>query len=121
MRFVQYTLVGGGATAVHYALLLCLVEAAQVAPGWAAAIGAAAGALVGYVGNRRFAFAGSAARHRQALPRFLTVAALGVGVSGSVVWFGSAVLGLHYVIAQLIATTLVLVLGYQLNRAWSFA
>lgn len=121
MAFVRYSLAGGVATAVHYAVLLILVEAAGVAAGRAAASGAAAGAVADYLANRRFTFTGSTARHRQALPRFLAVAALGVAVSGLLVWLGSAVLGVHYLVAQVIATVLVLALGYRLNRTWSFA
>ena len=121
MAFVRYSLTGGMATAVHYGVLLILVEVVHIAAGWAAALGAIAGAAVAYLGNRRFTFTGSVARHRQALPRFLTVAALGAAVSGLVVWLGSTALGVHYLAAQVVATILVLVLTYRLNRAWSFA
>lgn len=120
MAFVRYTLAGGIATAVHYAVLLGLVEAEQATAGWAAVIGATTGAFVAYLANRRFVFAGNVASHRRALPRFLAVATLGVAMSGSVVWLCSEVLGLHYVAAQVIATLLVLTMGFQLNRAWSF-
>lgn len=120
MAFVRYTLAGGIATAVHYAVLLGLVEAGQATAGWAAAVGATTGAFVAYLANRHFVFAGSVASHRQALPRFLAVATLGVAISGSVVWLGNEVLGLHYVAAQVSATLLVLALGFQINRAWSF-
>ena len=37
------------------------------------------------------------------------------------VWLGSTVLGVHYLVAQLIATGLALLLSYRLNQAWSFA
>lgn len=121
MAFGRYTLIGGAATAVHYAALFILVEVAGLAAGWAAAIGVAAGAFVAYLGNRRFTFTGSRARHRRALPRFLAVATLGASVSGFVVWLGSAELGVHYLLAQVLATVVVLVTTYRLNRAWSFA
>ncbi len=121
MAFGRYTLTGGAATAVHYAVLFILVEAAHLAAGWAAAIGATVGAFVAYLGNQRFTFTGSRAQHRRALPRFLAVAALGAAVSGFMVWLGSAALGVHYLLAQVLATIVVLVMTYRLNRAWSFA
>lgn len=121
MAFARYTFTGGAATAVHFGVLLLLVEAVHVAAGWAAAIGAVAGAAMAYLGNRRFVFAESRTSHRHALPRFLTVAALGAALSGLVVWLGGAALGVHYLAAQVVATALVLVLTYRLNRAWSFA
>lgn len=121
MAFVRYSLTGGVATAVHYGVLMLLAEVAHVAAGWAAASGAVAGAAVAYLGNRRFAFAESQTLHRHALPRFLTVAALGAAVSGLVVWLGSTALGVHYLAAQIVATVVALVLTYRLNRSWSFA
>ena len=115
-----YALVGVLATAVHYLVLVTLVELAGVQPGMAAATGALAGALVAYAGNRRFTFASTAA-HTTALPRFLAVAALGVVASAAIVFAGTEWLGLHYLLPQVVATALVFVCGYVLNRRWTFA
>ncbi len=120
MAFKSYVLVGAAATATHYALLTWLVERLRVEAGWAAAAGAAVGALVAYAGNRAITFAGTAAPHARALPRFILVAALGVATSGAVVRLGTQA-GLHYLAAQVLATLLVLLLGYRINRRWSFA
>ncbi len=118
--FGRYLLVGLLATTVHYALLVTLVEFAGAAAGPSAAFGAACGALAAYAGNRRFTFTRDAA-HRQALPRFLTVAALGAVTNGAVVWTGTEVLGIHYLAAQVVATSIVMWGGFVLNRRWSFA
>ncbi len=118
--FGRYLLVGLLATAVHYALLVALVELAGAAAAPSAAFGAACGALAAYAGNRRFTFAGGAA-HAQALPRFLAVAALGAATNGAIVWTGTQILGMHYLAAQVIATSIVVWSGFVLNRRWSFA
>jgi putative flippase GtrA len=115
-----YALVGVLATAVHYLVLVTLVELAGLEAGIAAAIGAVAGALAAYFGNRRFTFASRAA-HGRALPRFLAVAALGVVMSAAIVFAGTEWLGLHYLLPQVVATALVFVCGYVLNRRWTFA
>ncbi|MBM4218237.1 MAG: GtrA family protein [Gammaproteobacteria bacterium] len=115
-----YALVGALATAVHYLVLVMLVELAGVPAGVAAATGALAGALAAYAGNRRFTFASRAA-HTRALPRFLAVAALGAVTSAAVVLAGTEWLGLHYLLPQAVATLIVLVFGYALNRRWTFA
>lgn len=120
MEFVRYTLIGGLATGGHYAVLLALVEAFHVAPSFAAAIGGTCGALIAYAGNRRFTFPGGA-RHRTALPRFLLVAALGAALNGGMVWAGTAVLGWHYLAAQMAATLTALLVTYGYNRSWAFA
>ncbi|MGH8250094.1 MAG: GtrA family protein [Steroidobacteraceae bacterium] len=117
---VRYSMVGLAATAVHYALLWALVEIAGVNAGLSAAIGATAGALVAYAGNRRFTFR-SRAPHQRALLRFALVAGLAAIVNGFVVWAGTELLQVHYFAAQLVATALVLWLGFLLNRSWSFA
>ena len=118
--FGRYVLIGGLATAVHYCLLVAMVDVWGVNAGVAASAGALGGALAAYIGNRRLTFA-SAAAHRRALPRFLIVAAGGALLSGSLVWSGTTLLGMHYLVPQLVATALVLVAGFAMNRHWTFA
>lgn len=113
-------MVGGLATLLHYLVLVALVELVGVNAGLSAAVGAACGALAAYAGNKRFTFV-SNAPHRQALPRFLLVAAAGAIANGSIVWAGTELLHMHYLVAQVIATALILVLGFVLNRSWTFA
>lgn len=118
--FGRYVLIGAAATAVHYALLLALVELADAAPAPSAAFGAVCGALAAYAGNRRFTFRGGGP-HSRTLPRFLTVAAFGAAANGAIVWSGTEVAGMHYLAAQAVATLFVLWSGFVLNRRWSFA
>jgi putative flippase GtrA len=119
MAFGRYLVVGLAATAVHYLVLYLLVEKFGCAPPPAAAAGAICGALAAYAGNWRYTFDGSAG-HAQAFPRFLAVAAWGALVNGLVVWFGTRQLGLHYLLAQVAATALVVLMTFQINRAWTF-
>lgn len=118
--FARYSLVGILATLVHYAVLVTLVELAVAGAGWSAALGAACGALAAYTGNRRFTFL-SRAPHQQALPRFVFIAVVGAIANGSIVWAGTELLRMHYLVSQAIATALVLGFGYSVNRRWSFA
>ncbi len=117
---LRYAFVGGFATLVQYLVLVGLVEQAGANAPWAATIGAIFGALVAYAANFRFTFSSRAA-HRRALPRFLLIAAGGVIVSASLVWLGTRVLQLHYLVPQAVATALVLVAGFSMNRRWTFA
>jgi putative flippase GtrA len=115
-----YALVGLGATAAHYLLLVILVEVAGFDAVAAAAIGALGGALAAYAGNRHFTFA-SSAPHERALPRFLAIAAAGAAMSAVLVSVGTHRLNLPYMVPQAVATVMVLVCGYALNQRWSFA
>jgi putative flippase GtrA len=118
--FGRYLLIGLLATAIHYAVLVGLVEFAGVVAAPSAATGAICGAFAAYAGNRRFTFPGGAA-HAQALPRFFAVAALGAAINGAIVWTGTEVLRMHYLAAQVVATSIVVWSGFVLNRRWSFA
>jgi len=120
LEFVCYTLIGGVATCVHYIVLPILVNGLNLTPPFAAASGAACGALVAYTGNRRFTFI-SRSCHRAALFRFLLVAALGAALNGGVVWAATATLTWHYLAAQVAATLFILLATFTINRSWTFA
>lgn len=117
--FWRYALVGAVATAAHWSLMALLVEAGALAPWWASGAGAVLGAQVAFVGNRHFTFAHVGAWW-PAWWRFMGTAALGALVGMGVVAAGVA-FGLHYLLAQALATLGVLVLTFLVNRGWTFA
>lgn len=117
-RLMRYATVGAIATAVHYALLVLLVEIAGWPPFAGAGAGAVLGAQVAYAGNRWFTFG-----HRGPLAaswlRFQSTAVVGAAVGMAVVALGVHI-GLYYLLAQLIATGLSMLLTFAINRRWSF-
>ncbi len=121
MQFFWYIVAGGTATAVHYAVLIALVEWVGFAAAPSAALGALCGAGVSYWLNRRVTFASTNAGHAQAVPRFMAIALLGALLNGALVWLGVQHLGWHYLLAQALATVLVLGVTFRLNRLWTFA
>ena len=121
MQFFRYIVAGGVATAVHYAVLIVLVEVFGFSSAHSAAVGALCGAGVSYLLNRYVAFASTSSRHAQALPRFMTIAVLGAFINGVLIWMAVYHLGWHYLAAQALATLLVMGLTFRLNRFWTFA
>ena len=117
-QLLRYASVGGLATAAHWALLAVLVEGAGMAPWVASGCGAVLGAQVAFFGNRCYTF-GHAGPLWPAWWRFMGTAALGGGVGMAVVAAGVA-LGLHYLLAQAVATAVGLLLTYTVNRVWTF-
>lgn len=116
---LRYAAVGVAATAAHYGLLAACVEWGGW-PAWmASGLGAVLGAQVAFFGNRRFTFG-----HRGALApawlRFQGTAVAGA-LLGMVVVAAGAGLGLHYLMAQVLATGLTLCATFALNRRWTFA
>ena len=118
--FFRYSFTGAIATACHYLVLLCLVELLHIKPWVATGLGALCGAVVAYIGNRNFTFLSNTPNHK-ALPRFLMIAALGAALNSLQVWVLTHYFDIYYFAAQLIATIIVLIVTYHLNKQWAFA
>ena len=117
-NFLIFSAVGAIGTVVHYATLVGLVELMAIRPTVATVAGAVSGALVNYALNYRFTFR-STVDHRIALARFACVALLGVAISAALVAAAQAA-GVGYLLGQVIATGVVLLIGYLFNRHWTF-
>ena len=118
-QFVRYAIAGAAGTAVHYLVLIALVQAASLSAVPASTAGAVAGALVNYRLNHRYTFESDQA-HGRALPRFALVALAGIAVNAAVVAAMIAFVSPNYLLAQVAATAVVLVSGFLVNRAWTF-
>lgn len=118
-QFLRYSLVGAVGTAVQFSILVSLVWAHLMPAIAASTAGAIAGALVNYYLNSRWTF-GSTRAHGLALPRFAAIALAGIGLNAIVMAGMFTYLGAHYLLAQLVATGVVLVTGFVANRAWTF-
>lgn len=115
----RYGVVGVAATAAHWALLVVLVEAAGVAAWLASGVGAVLGAQVAFFGNRRYTF-GHRGPVAPAWWRFMGTALFGAAL-GMVLVAAGVALGLHYLLAQAVATLVSMLLTFALNRGWTFA
>ena len=118
--FVRYAAVGAVGTLFHFLTLTACVELLRMSPTSGSFVGAVVGALLNYVLNYHLTFA-SQQSHKVTLPRFLAVAAFGVVLNGLIVKFATGELALHYLVAQAVATVIVLGSGFVLNKIWTFA
>lgn len=116
--FVKYTIAGGFATFTHYTIFLTSVNIFSWIPWKATLLASACGALIAYMLNYYHTFS-SNAKHSLMLPKFLIVASLGVFIQALIVAIFS--IHLHYLLAQLIATVVGLILTFIINRFWTFA
>lgn len=114
-----YVGAGGIATGSHYAFVIAAVEGAGLAPLAASAGGFAVGATVKYLLNYFVAFR-SEEPHGEALPRF--GAMLAVLFVLNALFFAALhqAAGLHYLVAQVLTTGLLIPPGYLLSRRWVF-
>jgi putative flippase GtrA len=111
---------GGLATAFQYTLLVVLVELGGSPPVPASMVAYAGGSSLNYGLRRSFVFR-SRALHRRALPRYLVVAAVGLGLTGLLVRLGVDLLSLPYPLAQVMATAVALGWNFTAHRLWTFA
>lgn len=118
-QFIAFSGVGVVAAVAHYGVLILLVEMGGVSPVIATLWGFVAGAIVSYVLNRRFTFH-SDRPHRSAVPRFLAVTAGGFVLNGFAMWLLNEQWGVPYLVAQVIATGIVLFWNFTANRFWTF-
>ena len=119
-QFASFLLVGAMAFAVHFGVLIALVEGWAVGAVPATLVGFAAGGWISYLLNRRHTYA-SARPHAQASPRFGAVALVGFGLTWLLMAVLTGRLGLPYLPAQLATTGVILIWSFSANRFWTFA
>jgi putative flippase GtrA len=117
--FSAFVVVGLLVTAVHYSVLVGLVETQGVAPVPATLAGYVMGGIVSYLLNRRFAFR-SDRPHREAGWRFVVVAGVGFVLTGLLMSVLSGRIGLPYMAAQVLTTGAVLFWSFLAHRLWTF-
>ena len=108
------------ATVTTYVVLIAGVELFRINPVVSSVIGYALGTAVNYALNYRFTFA-SENKHQVVIPRFLAVMTVGMLMNAGIMWLGINLLGVHYLLAQLVAVAMVLLWSYSANRLWTFA
>lgn len=118
-QFLRFVLVGGGATALMYALLIIQVEWLHWPVVAASSLAYLLSALCNYAANYHYTFA-SQARHQLALPRFFAIALVGLALNGALMALFVHGLHWHYLIGQVLATGLVLLWNFAANRRWTF-
>ncbi len=118
-KIFRYGIVGIVGTPAHYLTLILLVEAGGIGPVYATIAGSAVGALVNYLLNRRYTFK-SAKAHLDAGPKFLMVAVATGILNAVLVYLGVELLGMHYLVVQIVATLIVFLSNFALNNTWTF-
>ncbi len=119
-QFFIFAGIGAIGTIGHYATLIMLVHVLDTGPVIATTIGFIIGALINYVLNYRVTF-NSNKEHRETLTKFFSVAGLSAAINAAIMTAGISMFGVHYLIIQVIATCILLVLNFIINKYWTFA
>lgn len=118
-QFLRYALVGIAAAIGHYGTLIGLVATGAAGAVAASLAGFVVGGVISYVLNRRFTFE-SDKSHAGAVPRFAAIAVAAFLMTGALMWAFTTFTPLHYLLAQLVTTGIVLVWTFFANRFWTF-
>ncbi|MBW4025634.1 MAG: GtrA family protein [Proteobacteria bacterium] len=118
-QFALFLVAGGTATVVQYCVLVALVEAAGTNPTWAAVLAYLCGAMTSYLLNFHVTFKNSGTGFRAGLTKFLMVNLIGLGLN-TLIFVLLRDLGVYYLLAQAVATGLVLIWNYAGARLFVF-
>ncbi len=117
-RFIRFILAGGFASAVYYVIAVS-VDSLAVMPTMAVnTLAYACGIAASYTSQKYWAFRDSSA-HGKAFPRFLASSLSGLALNSLIVWLLLAS-GTPYYLASAVATVLVALYSYVLQRFFVF-
>jgi putative flippase GtrA len=118
-QFGRFFLVGGFSTALQYLILFALVQAGGVDPVVASSVGYVLSALANYDLNYRLTFR-SRVPYLGGMLRYALVMTTGLLLNGAIMAAGTKVLGMHYLVAQVAATVVVLFWNFYAHRRWTY-
>lgn len=118
-QFLIYSSVGVLGTIAHYTVLVIFVHTLGIRPIIGSTAGFIVGGLVNYYLNYKLTFS-SSKQHRTAMIQFFLVAVFGLGINILVMWVGTELFDYFYFYVQLLATFIVLVVNFFINKMWTF-
>lgn len=118
-QFSRFVLVGGFSTALQYLILVLLVRTVGTDPVVASSVGYVLSALANYDLNYRLTFR-SRVPYLGGMFRYALVMTTGLLLNGAIMAIGTKVLALHYLVAQVAATIVVLFWNFFAHRRWTY-
>lgn len=118
-QFLFFTAIGGIGTGGQYVTLIALKEGGILTPLPASIAGFIVGAIINYFLNHRFTF-NSTKPHKEAMAKFFIVASFGALINTGLMYVGIYLLHVYYLLAQIVATGIVLLWNFAANKLWTF-
>lgn len=112
-QIMKFGIVGVLATLIDYIVLWILTEYAGLYYLASAAISFSVSVIFNYICSMRYVFVRKEnADRRKEFVIFLVLSVIGLGMNQLLMWIGTDVLGIYYLIAKLFATALVMVYNF---------
>lgn len=119
IRFTKFAGVGVVGTLAHYITLIIAVQVLQLSAVVGSSFGAVIGALVNYFLNYRYTF-NSSKKHHVAMSQFFMIAGIGFIINGLLIALLTEKYSIHYLMAQIITTGILLIWNFLGNQFWTF-
>lgn len=119
-QFIVFASAGAVGTAAHYLVLLALVSLGKASPVMASALGFLIGLLINYLLSHHWVFR-SPRPHAETVVKFVSIAMVGLGINTGLMHLAVTKVGMHYLLAQIVATSVVLLWNFMGNRFWTFS
>ena len=114
-QFMKFGVVGVIAFVIDYGLMVALTELVGVNYLISATISFTVSVVFNYLASMRYVFT-----HKQGLSRrrviFVVLSVIGLGVNDLLMWLGSSVLGVSYLIVKIVATAIVMVYNFVTRK-----
>jgi len=118
-RFIGFAGTGAIATGIQYLILIVLRELFGLPAVLSSSVGYGIAAIANYLMKYHWVF-GSGEHHQVAGPKYAVVSLTGLALNTLFMYLGTEVLSIHYLIAQVISTLLVLIWNFSINSVWTF-
>jgi len=120
MVFLRYVISGGTAMAVHFAVLIVLVELVGTDATLASATGFCTASLVNYTLQYYWTFKAQGA-HRVTFFRYVGVTSMTLVINTVLFWFLNVHVGMGYLGAQAISISVVVGINFYINQRFTFS
>ena len=116
-QFMKFGIVGVIAFAIDYGLMVALTELAGVEYLLSASISFTVSVIFNYLASMRYVFT-----HKEGLSRhrefviFVVLSVIGLGIHDALMWLGTSLLGISYLITKIGATAVVMVYNFVTRK-----
>jgi putative flippase GtrA len=119
VRGIRHLIANGSGTLLYIGMVAALVETSVLGPVMAVVASVVVFEIYTYLVNRLWVHAATGA-HTEAVPRFVVVTLVALGLNTGIMWLTVAALHLPYYWALVIATFIVPPTNFLLNYLWVF-
>lgn len=116
-QFMKFGVVGVIAFVIDYGLMVALTELAGVEYLVSATISFIVSVVFNYFASMRYVFT-----HKEGLSRrrefviFVVLSAIGLGINDGLMWVGTSLFGISYLITKIVATAIVMVFNFVTRK-----